>query len=547
MTVAADGDDDDEADAPPHRRRRRLLLLLVAPPRPPLHLAPPPPPPRHSSSPPPHGSPSSSPPPPPPPPPLPTPDGLASSPSTPPLPSTTTSSSPLPPPAPPPSSATAAAADDDDDDDDRSSSSPSPSATSSSASPAPPSSGPAAASSSGSGGAPAPCAATCGSTTASPATNPPPMLPPPPYPRPRLRGHLPLPLHQPHRPPLGPPHRPHRRRDPPPRPPRRAVARPRRRRHRRLRRQPRRRALQVRLEGDGLPRRPSESHSANTYFSHSMAFGGGGIALSYPLAETLAQMQDECLERYPRLYGSDDRLHACISELGVPLTREFGFHQWDIRGNAHGLLAAHPIAPFISIHHVEAVDPFYPGLSSLESLKLFAKAMNADPMGFLQRAICYNRDEKLTFAVSLGYVVQVFPNIVLPREVERSELTYTAWNTVGHRNEFDFDTRDAYRSVCKKPILFFLKDVWKDGNITKGSYVRARGRDDLKRKVFCFPRSPPMPDVDEIRVFGAPLSKNWHLVPRRLCSEVNQTSNGTLVMFVGQCQRGTFGSAADSL
>ncbi|XP_020094035.1 uncharacterized protein LOC109714045 [Ananas comosus] len=286
---------------------------------------------------------------------------------------------------------------------------------------------------------------------------------------------------------------------------------------------------------------PSESHSANTYFSHSMAFGGGGIALSYPLAETLAQMQDECLERYPRLYGSDDRLHACISELGVPLTREFGFHQWDIRGNAHGLLAAHPIAPFISIHHVEAVDPFYPGLSSLESLKLFAKAMNADPMGFLQRAICYNRDEKLTFAVSLGYVVQVFPNIVLPREVERSELTYTAWNRVGHRNEFDFDTRDAYRSVCKKPILFFLKDVWKDGNITKGSYVRVRGRDDLKRKVFCFPRSPPMPDVDEIRVFGAPLSKNWHLVPRRLCSEVNQTSNGTLVMFVGQCQRGTFG------
>lgn len=187
----------------------------------------------------------------------------------------------------------------------------------------------------------------------------------------------------------------------------------------------------------------------------------------------------------------------------------------------HGLLAAHPIAPFISIHHVEAVDPFYPGLSSLESLKLFAKAMNADPMGFLQRAICYNRDEKLTFAVSLGYAVQVFPNIVLPREVERSELTYTAWNRIGHRNEFDFDTRDAYRSVCKKPILFFLKDVWKDGNITKGSYVRVRGRGDIKRKVFCFPRSPPMPDVDEIRVFSAPLSKNWHLVCPLICPSLS--------------------------
>lgn len=72
---------------------------------------------------------------------------------------------------------------------------------------------------------------------------------------------------------------------------------------------------------------PSESHSANTYFSHSMAFGGGGIAISYPLAKALSEIQDDCLERYPKLYGSDDRLHACITELGIPLTREPGFHQ----------------------------------------------------------------------------------------------------------------------------------------------------------------------------------------------------------------------------
>ena len=54
---------------------------------------------------------------------------------------------------------------------------------------------------------------------------------------------------------------------------------------------------------------PSESHSSNTYFSHGMAFGGGGIAISYPLAEALSNMLDESLERYPFLFGSDDRLH----------------------------------------------------------------------------------------------------------------------------------------------------------------------------------------------------------------------------------------------
>lgn len=72
---------------------------------------------------------------------------------------------------------------------------------------------------------------------------------------------------------------------------------------------------------------PSESHSANTYFSHSMAFGGGGIAISYPLAEALSNIHDDCIDRYPKLYGSDDRLHACITELGIPLTVEPGFHQ----------------------------------------------------------------------------------------------------------------------------------------------------------------------------------------------------------------------------
>lgn len=72
---------------------------------------------------------------------------------------------------------------------------------------------------------------------------------------------------------------------------------------------------------------PSESHSANSYFSHNMAFGGGGIAISYPLAEALSRIHDDCLDRYPKLYGSDDRLHACITELGVPLSKEPGFHQ----------------------------------------------------------------------------------------------------------------------------------------------------------------------------------------------------------------------------
>jgi len=71
----------------------------------------------------------------------------------------------------------------------------------------------------------------------------------------------------------------------------------------------------------------SESHLQNIHFSYNMAYGGGGFAISYPLAVALEKMQDKCLLRYPALFGSDDRIQACMAELGVPLTKEIGFHQ----------------------------------------------------------------------------------------------------------------------------------------------------------------------------------------------------------------------------
>ncbi|CAA7059264.1 unnamed protein product [Microthlaspi erraticum] len=291
---------------------------------------------------------------------------------------------------------------------------------------------------------------------------------------------------------------------------------------------------------------PSESHSANSYFSHNMGFGGGGIAISYPLAEALSRIHDDCLDRYPKLYGSDDRLHACITELGVPLSKEPGFHQWDIKGDAHGLLSSHPIAPFVSIHHVEAVNPLYPGLSTLDSLKLFTRAMSLDPKSVLQRSICYDHTQKLTFSISLGYVVQVFPNILLPRDLERAELTFSAWNGIKQPNEFDLDIKLPVSSLCKKPILFFLKEVGREGNATLGTYTRSLVKDDLKRKLLCFPRSPPLQKVEKIQVVGFPLSKNWHLAPRRLCCRATPTTNEPLRFTVGQCGKITLGSTVSS-
>ncbi|KAH7861701.1 hypothetical protein Vadar_029534 [Vaccinium darrowii] len=71
----------------------------------------------------------------------------------------------------------------------------------------------------------------------------------------------------------------------------------------------------------------SEGYEENFGNSLGMAFGGGGFAISGSLARALAGVLDSCLVRYPHLYGSDARIFSCLSELGVELTREPGFHQ----------------------------------------------------------------------------------------------------------------------------------------------------------------------------------------------------------------------------
>ncbi|KAK4264300.1 hypothetical protein QN277_025499 [Acacia crassicarpa] len=66
----------------------------------------------------------------------------------------------------------------------------------------------------------------------------------------------------------------------------------------------------------------SESQLQNIFLSYNMAYGGGGFAISYPLAVALEKMEDRCIQRYPRLYGFDDQIQACMeTELGVPLTK----------------------------------------------------------------------------------------------------------------------------------------------------------------------------------------------------------------------------------
>ena len=57
----------------------------------------------------------------------------------------------------------------------------------------------------------------------------------------------------------------------------------------------------------------SESHVQNIYFSYAMAYGGGGFAISYPLAKELEKMQDKCIQRYDRSWF----LSFLVSEIDI--------------------------------------------------------------------------------------------------------------------------------------------------------------------------------------------------------------------------------------
>jgi Protein of unknown function, DUF604 len=72
---------------------------------------------------------------------------------------------------------------------------------------------------------------------------------------------------------------------------------------------------------------PSESVEQDVMHSYRMAFGGGGFAISFPAAAELAAVMEACLDRYAFFFGSDQRVQSCLAELGIPLTREPGFHQ----------------------------------------------------------------------------------------------------------------------------------------------------------------------------------------------------------------------------
>ncbi|CAN1778238.1 hypothetical protein LINPERHAP1_LOCUS14335 [Linum perenne] len=280
----------------------------------------------------------------------------------------------------------------------------------------------------------------------------------------------------------------------------------------------------------------SESHIQNIYFSYGMAYGGGGFAISYPLAKALEKMQDRCIQRYPGLYGSDDRMQACMAELGVPLTKEIGFHQYDVYGNLFGLLASHPVTPLVSLHHLDVVEPIFPNATRVEALQRLAVPMKLDSAGIMQQSICYDKSRSWTVSVSWGFAVQIFRGVFSPREVEMPSRTFLNWYKRADYTAYAFNTRPVSRNPCQKPFVFYLSKARFIGslNTTVSEYQRHRVPHPQCRWKMANPS-----DINMAVVYKRPDPTLWNRSPRRNCCRVmNAKKKGTITIDVGMCRDG---------
>ncbi|CAN1254028.1 hypothetical protein LINPERPRIM_LOCUS8510 [Linum perenne] len=280
----------------------------------------------------------------------------------------------------------------------------------------------------------------------------------------------------------------------------------------------------------------SESHLQNIYFSYGMAYGGGGFAISYPLAKALEKMQDRCIQRYPGLYGSDDRMQACMAELGVPLTKEVGFHQYDVYGNLFGLLASHPVTPLVSLHHLDVVEPIFPNATRVEALQKLTVPMKMDSAGLMQQSICYDKSRSWTVSVSWGFAVQIFRGVSSPREIEMPSRTFLNWYRRADYTAYAFNTRPVSRNPCQKPFVFYLSKARfiSSLNTTVSEYRKHHVPHPECRWKMADPSN-----IEMAIVYKRPDPHLWNRSPRRNCCRVmSMKKKGTITIDVGTCRDG---------
>lgn len=151
----------------------------------------------------------------------------------------------------------------------------------------------------------------------------------------------------------------------------------------------------------------------------------------------------------------------------------------DVRGSPFGLLSAHPVAPLISLHHLDYVQPIFPGTTRVHSIKKLMQAYNTDPSRALQQSFCYHPTRNWSVSVSWGYNVQLYPFLVTAKDLSTPLQTFLTWGSWS-QEPFAFNTRAMKFNPCERPLIHYFDRVnASDSSITTSFYRRPhpeRGR-----------------------------------------------------------------------
>ncbi|KAJ6670566.1 GLYCOSYLTRANSFERASE [Salix viminalis] len=202
---------------------------------------------------------------------------------------------------------------------------------------------------------------------------------------------------------------------------------------------------------------------------------------------------------------------------------------YDVYGDLLGLLAAHPVAPLASLHHIDVVQPIFPGMSRARALQHLFN--NPSAMTRIGTGPSPSRGAML-FKSGGG--------VVSPRELETPARTFLNWYRKADYTAYTFNTRPVTKHPCMKPFVFYMSTSKYDRARKQaiGVYTRRKSPSPYCRWKMASPER-----IDSVVVLKRPDTLRWLKLflqsPRRDCCRVLPTNKAsTMYLWVGNCRDG---------
>ncbi|KAI4311476.1 hypothetical protein MLD38_036369 [Melastoma candidum] len=87
--------------------------------------------------------------------------------------------------------------------------------------------------------------------------------------------------------------------------------------------------------------------------------------------------------------GSNSNSESHIQNMEFSYNMAYG-GGFDVYGNPFGLLAAHPVTPLVSLHHLDLIEPIFPNMTRVRALRKLWVRQGYGSAALMQQSICYD-------------------------------------------------------------------------------------------------------------------------------------------------------------